>query len=162
MTKWVRCDNYRCKHWTHLKYCTTLRAMRSNTTFYCIHCEDMEKRFVTLFCFSLMGVMFMVMMLSATFNNISVTSISWRLDLLVEGTGVTGENHWPAASNCQTWSHNVVSSTHRLSGIWTRNICGDRHWIHRYYHTITTTTALSLVGISSLELKCIQLNFDFF
>ena len=40
-----------------------------------------------------MGVMVMVMMLSATFNNISVTSISWRLDLLVEGTGVTGENH---------------------------------------------------------------------
>jgi hypothetical protein len=32
-----------------------------------------------------------VMVLNATFNNISV--ISWRSVLLVEKTGVTGENH---------------------------------------------------------------------
>ncbi|CAC5406704.1 unnamed protein product [Mytilus coruscus] len=31
LTKWVQCDNYRCKHWTHLKYCTELRAVRRNT-----------------------------------------------------------------------------------------------------------------------------------
>jgi hypothetical protein len=30
---------------------------------------------------------------------------------LVVGTGVTGENHWPAASHWQTFSHYVVSST---------------------------------------------------
>ena len=34
------------------------------------------------------------MMFYATFNNISV--ISWRTDLLMEVTGVPGENHWPA------------------------------------------------------------------
>ena len=29
-------------------------------------------------------------------------------------------------------SHNVVSSTPSLSGIWiTNNICGDKHWLHR-------------------------------
>jgi hypothetical protein len=37
------------------------------------------------------------LVLNATFNNISV--ISWRSVLLVEETGVLGENHQPAASN---------------------------------------------------------------
>ena len=49
------------------------------------------------------------MVFNANFNNISV--ISWRSVLLVEETGVPGENHWPAASHLQTSSHNVVSST---------------------------------------------------
>ena len=40
--------------------------------------------------------------LDDTFNNISVMSV-----LLVEATGVPGENYW------QTLSHNVVSSTPR-------------------------------------------------
>ena len=44
-----------------------------------------------------------IMMFNATFNNISV--ILWWSILLVEETGVLGENHW------QIWSHNVVSST---------------------------------------------------
>jgi hypothetical protein len=46
-----------------------------------------------------------VMLFNATFNNISV--ISWQSVLLVEETGVHGENHR------QTVSHNVVSSTPR-------------------------------------------------
>jgi hypothetical protein len=49
------------------------------------------------------------MVFNATFNNISV--ISWGSVLLVEETGVPGENHWPVASQWQTLSHNVVSST---------------------------------------------------
>ena len=40
------------------------------------------------------------------FNNISV--ISWRSVLLVEETGVPGENHRPAPSHWQTLSHKVV------------------------------------------------------
>jgi len=36
------------------------------------------------------------MVFNATFNNISV--ISWRSVLLVEETGVPGENHRPAVS----------------------------------------------------------------
>ena len=47
-------------------------------------------------------------------NNISV--ISWRSVLLVEETGVPGENHRP-----------VVSSSPRLGGIRTHNVSGDRH-----------------------------------
>ena len=38
-----------------------------------------------------------VMLLNATLNNISV--ISWRLVLLVEETGVPGENHRPVANH---------------------------------------------------------------
>jgi hypothetical protein len=45
------------------------------------------------------------MVFNATFNNISV--ISWRSVLLVEETGVPGENHRPVASHWQTLSHNA-------------------------------------------------------
>jgi len=45
----------------------------------------------------------------ATFNNIS--TISWQSVLLVEETGVPGENHRPVASHWHTLLHNVVSST---------------------------------------------------
>jgi hypothetical protein len=38
-----------------------------------------------------------IMMFNAIFNNISV--ISWMSVLLVEETGVSGENHRPAASD---------------------------------------------------------------
>jgi hypothetical protein len=65
------------------------------------------------------------MVFTATFNNIS--AISWRSVLLVEETGIPGENHRPAASHWQTLSHDVVSSMHRLSGIRTHNYSGDRH-----------------------------------
>jgi len=62
---------------------------------------------------------------NATFNYISV--ISWISVLLMEETGGPGENHRPAQSHCQTLSHNVVSSTPRLSGIQAHNVSGDRH-----------------------------------
>jgi len=51
------------------------------------------------------------MMFDATLNNISV--ISWRSVLLVEETGVTGENYQPVTSHLQTLSTNLVSTTHR-------------------------------------------------
>jgi len=43
---------------------------------------------------------------------------------------IGGENHRPVASHWQTWSHNVVSSTHHLSGVQTHNFSGDRFWLH--------------------------------
>ena len=51
------------------------------------------------------------MVFNVTFNNISV--ISWLSVLLVEETGVPGENHWPAAGHKQTLSNKVVLSTAR-------------------------------------------------
>ena len=45
----------------------------------------------------------------------------------MEETRVPRENHRPATIHRQTLSHNVVSSTPRLSGIRTHNISGDRH-----------------------------------
>jgi len=76
------------------------------------------------------------MVLSATSNNI----------VAVEETGVPVENHRHAASHCQTLSHNVVSSTFRLSGIRSHNvvvigtdcICSFKS----SYHTITIMMAL--------------------
>ena len=53
----------------------------------------------------------MVMVFDATFNNISV--ISWRSVLLVEETGVPGEDHRPVASHWQILWQNVVSITPR-------------------------------------------------
>ena len=45
-------------------------------------------------------------MFNATFNNIPV--ISWQSVLLVEETGVPGENHRPDASHWQTLSHKYI------------------------------------------------------
>ena len=61
-----------------------------------------------------------VMVFNTTFNNISV--ISWRSVLLVEETGVPGENHRPAANHGQTLSHNIVSTTprHERDSNWQR------------------------------------------
>lgn len=46
-----------------------------------------------------------------TFYNISVIIIVVSFFLLVEKTGVLGENYWTAVIQCQLWSHNDVSST---------------------------------------------------
>ena len=64
-----------------------------------------------------------VMVFNVTLNNISV--ISWWSVLLVEKNGAPDENHRQAASHRQTLSHNVVSSTPRLSGIRTHNVSDD-------------------------------------
>ena len=65
------------------------------------------------------------MMFNATFNSTSV--ILWRSVLLVEDTGIPGENHRPAARHSQTLSHNIDSNTPRLNGVRTHNVSCDRH-----------------------------------
>ena len=67
----------------------------------------------------------MVVMLNAIFNNI--LAILWRSILVMEKTGVYGENHRPAASHLQTLSYNDVLSR----PIQTLNFSGDRHILHR-------------------------------
>ena len=55
-----------------------------------------------------------IMVINATFNNISL--ILWRSVLLmIEGTGIPGENHRSAASHWQTLS--LASNAPRLNGI---------------------------------------------
>ena len=56
------------------------------------------------------------MVFNEAFNNNS--AISWRPVLLVEETGIPGEIHWPAASQWQTLSDNVVSSTLLHEQVW--------------------------------------------
>ena len=75
------------------------------------------------------------MVFNATYNNIS--AMSWWSILLMEETGgpgepgetgVPGEPKYPEkTTDLPTSSHNVVSSIHRLSGIQTHNVGGDRH-----------------------------------
>jgi hypothetical protein len=66
----------------------------------------------------ILGVRVRVIVFNATFSNISVISciIGW-------------DNHWLAASHCQTVSHNVIPSTPRLSVIRIPDVSGDRHWL---------------------------------
>ena len=66
--------------------------------------------------------MIRIMVFNATFNNILV--ISWWSVLLVEETGVSGENQRPVASHWQTVSDNVVSWTPGLSAIRTPTFSG--------------------------------------
>jgi hypothetical protein len=61
-------------------------------------CEDVEIFFLVVYRFGLM-VWFMV--LNATLNNISVIS-GWSV-LLVEETGMSGENRRPVASHGVLW-----------------------------------------------------------
>jgi hypothetical protein len=53
----------------------------------------------------------LVMVFNATFNN-NITVISWQSVLLEEETGVSGENHRPAASHRQTLSLAAASRVH--------------------------------------------------
>ena len=69
----------------------------------------------------LLSLFVCLMVINATFNNISV--ISWRSVLLEEETGVPWENHWTVASHWHTLSHNVEHLA--LTKIWTHNISGD-------------------------------------
>ena len=73
----------------------------------------------------------MVMVFSATFNNISVR--------LVEETGVPRENHRPAASHWPTLSHNVVSCAphHERIVVMGTDCIGS---CKSNYHSIMTTT----------------------
>ena len=50
-----------------------------------------------------------------------------RSGVLVEETGVPGENHRPATSHWKTLSHNVVSSRPCRNGVRTHNVSGDGH-----------------------------------
>ena len=81
------------------------------------------------------------MVFNATFNNIS--AIPRRSVLLVEENGVPGENHRPAASNWQTSSHNVVSSTPPNE----RDTNSQRYWWWALiaYYMITITTSPSIL-----------------
>ena len=47
----------------------------------------------------------------------------------MEETGVPGENHWPVASQWQTLSHNIISSTPRHESDSNSNFISDRHWL---------------------------------
>ena len=90
-------------------------------------------------------------MFNATLNNISVTL--WQSVLLVEETGVPGENHQPVVSHWQTLSHNVVSSTLRLSGIRTHNVTDYVGSCKFNYQLITTTMTPHNITMA-IEITC--------
>ena len=59
--------------------------------------NDLENKtnYYNQICF--MGCIGLFMVFNTTFNNVSI--ISWQSVLLVEETGVHGENHWSVTSN---------------------------------------------------------------
>jgi len=62
--------------------------------------------------------MFRFMVFNATFNNISV--ISWRSVLLVDETGLPGENHRPVASYWQTTQIMLIQKQTTLSEVFNK------------------------------------------
>jgi hypothetical protein len=69
----------------------------------------------------------------------------------VEETGELGENHRPVASHWQTWSHNIASSTPRLSGFQTHNVSGCIHIFstcHRKFHMNWTCLRRPFISLS--------------
>jgi hypothetical protein len=70
------------------------------------------------------------MVFNDAFNNI--LAISWSSVLLVEETGVPGENHRPDASHRHSLSHKVVSITPRLGGLRTHNFGDEKNVKYNY------------------------------
>ena len=98
---------------------------------------------------TIIGILVRVMVFNATLNNIS--AISWRSVVFVEETEVLGENHRTFTSHWQTLSHNVVSCTLHLSGIWTYNFSRDRNWLHL---VINPNTMRSQQLVFDQHIKC--------
>ena len=86
---------------------------KKKKTFPVLFLMNLYLRLIIIFCFVrnknlTTSLWVRVRIFNATFNTIAV--ISWRSVLLVEETGVPGENHWPTTSHWQTLSQNVTST----------------------------------------------------
>ena len=90
--------DYSCPKVILLNKCNCRRPYFSNEMFSYMYIEIVERLSYT-------WLFVCLMVLSATYNNISV--ISWRSVLLVEETGGPGENHRSVTSHWQTLSHKI-------------------------------------------------------
>jgi len=66
------------------------------------------------------------MVFNATFDNVS--DILWQAVLLVDETGVPGENHRYVTSHWQTWLYNIVLTTCRHEQESISHLLVNKHW----------------------------------
>ena len=94
---------------------------------------------------------------NSTFNNISVSS--WWSALLVEETGLPGENHRPVVSHWRTLSHNVMKCV-KFKSEHHNAIEEKKNWGHTHlckylwcvYHSIYSMTGNGWSYVSRLNI----------
>ena len=108
---------------------------------------------MTRFCHNLhqvLSTLARVMAFNATINNISV--ISWRSVVLVEETGVSGENHRPATNHWQTLLHNVkhIGNSYIFYVVCYSSVYG--FWLPLSYLQTLLNEANTFIVISKIEI----------
>jgi hypothetical protein len=100
--------HYGCHRWDR-RWLPSLNIWLCSRVFFVWFCIVLICIWIVVYSENSFDGLVWLMVFNTTFNNIS--AISWRSVLLLGETAVPGENRRSVASDWQTLSHNIVSST---------------------------------------------------